>query len=126
MAALVADASVLAAIVFGEPLAGHASALLRDAELYEPSLLPYELASIARTKILRYPDQRDLLLRALKVGLSIDMHVIEVDQEAVIRLALATGLTTYDATYLYLARSLNVPVVTFDHQLQAASQQQGG
>ena len=29
-----------------------------------------------------------------------------------------TGLTTYDARYLYLARVLDLPLVTFDRRLQ--------
>ena len=32
---------------------------------------------------------------------------------------LETGLTTYDASYLYLARSLGVPLLTFDGRLAA-------
>ncbi len=122
MPALVADASVLAAIAFGEPLAQEARTLLQGAHLYEPSLLPYELASIARAKIRRSPSQRDLLVRALRIALSIDMQLIDVDQVAVVRLALSAGLTTYDATYVHLARSLGVPVVTFDRQLRTAAE----
>lgn len=124
MPALVADASVLAAIAFGEPTAQRARTELRGTRLYEPSLLPYELASIARAKIRRDPGQRQPILRALVIILSIEMELIEVDQVAVIRLALSSGLTTYDATYLYLARSLGVPVVTFDRQLRAAADEQ--
>ncbi|RLA82227.1 MAG: PIN domain-containing protein, partial [Deltaproteobacteria bacterium] len=30
------------------------------------------------------------------------------------------GLSTYDATYLLLARTMGVPLVTFDEQLAAA------
>jgi len=29
------------------------------------------------------------------------------------------GLTTYDASYLYLVRSLGVPLLTFDERLAA-------
>ena len=36
-------------------------------------------------------------------------------------LALETGLTTYDASYLYLSRSLGADLVTFDEQLQRVS-----
>jgi predicted nucleic acid-binding protein len=121
MPALVADASVLAAIAFGESAAQRARAELQGARLYEPSLLPYELASIARGKIRRDPDQRQLIMRALVIVLSIEMELIEVEQVAVVRLALASGLTTCDATYLHLARSLGVPLVTFDKQLRAAA-----
>lgn len=52
----VADASVLGAVVFGEPRAAEARSLLAGADLYEPVLLAYELASIARKKIGIYPE----------------------------------------------------------------------
>jgi len=41
-----------------------------------------------------------------------------VDHLAVLKLALKEGLTTYDAAYLYLARTLKIPLVTFDEKLQ--------
>lgn len=97
----VADASVLAAITFGEPRAEEAEALLQDAFLYEPPLLVYELASVAH---------------------KLEIQWVDVDHRAVLHLALERGLTTYDATYLFVARSLGAPLVTFDLQLMAASQ----
>ena len=39
---------------------------------------------------------------------------------ATLRLALDTGLTTYDASYLYVADALNATLVTFDQELHAA------
>ena len=49
----VADASLLAAVAFGEPQAADAVALIGDGDLHEPILLGYELASAARKKISR-------------------------------------------------------------------------
>ena len=46
----VIDASLLGAIVFGETYAKEAISLIRGEELYAPSLLAYELASVARKK----------------------------------------------------------------------------
>lgn len=36
--------------------------LLSKAELFEPTLLPYELASVARKKALKHPKDRDVIL----------------------------------------------------------------
>jgi len=120
MPAKVVDASVLGALLFGEPRAQEAFSLLQGAELYAPTLLDYELTSIARKKILRYPQQRSGLLQALRVGLSLELHRVEVDHEAALQLALERGLTTYDACYLHLARALGAVLITFDERLQAA------
>ena len=43
----VGDASVIAVIAFAEPRADEAEALLEDADLSAPTLLAYELTSVA-------------------------------------------------------------------------------
>ena len=48
MPAKVADTSVLAALIYGEPQSRQAEVLLAEAELFEPPLLSYELASVCR------------------------------------------------------------------------------
>ena len=121
----VADASILGAVAFGEPNAEEAVSLLADAKLYEPTLLAYDLASIARKKIVGYPGQIESILRALAAVLGMNVRWMEVDQFAVVNLALETGLTTYDASYLYLARHLGVPLLTFDRRLAAFAPPQG-
>ena len=119
MPAKVLDASVLGALIFGEPRAKEALSLLEGAELYAPPLLAYELTSVARKKALKYPQLRERISEALEIGLSLDINWTEVDHLEVLRLALETGLTTYDASYLYLARSLSVPLLTFDERVAA-------
>ena len=121
----VADASLLAAVAFGEPEAADAAVLIGDADLYEPTLLGYELASIARKKVSDYPDQRDGLLRGLEAILSLDIKWVEPDHLQVIDLALESGLSTYDASYLHLARSLALPLVTFDRRMRVAAEALG-
>jgi len=54
--------------LFQEPDADRAEALIAGAEIYTPPLLAYGLASIARTKIARYPEQGAMWLRALEEG----------------------------------------------------------
>ena len=118
--AKVIDASVVGALAFGEPRAEEALSLLEGARLYAPVLLDYELASIARKKALRYPERRGELLQALELALSLDIRRVDVDHLAAVELSLQTGLTTYDATYLHLARAMGVPLVTFDERLARA------
>ena len=43
-----------------------------------------------------------------------------MDHAEVVALALETGLTAYDASYLWLARRLGLELVTLDKALQAA------
>jgi predicted nucleic acid-binding protein len=117
MPARVVDASVIAAWCFREPRSAEALALLRDSELHAPPLLAYELTSIARRKMLAYPEKATTLEEALSIAFSIPIYWSEVDHFEVLRLALEVNITTYDACYLYLARKLGAPLATFDQML---------
>ena len=125
MLAKVVDASVLGALVFGEPEAVKARDMLATASLYAPTLLGYELSSIARTKARRTPENRLAIEEALAIGLAMDIQWIEVAHVPAFRLAIETGLSSYDASYLYLAQVLSLPLVTFDEKLRSAAEKLG-
>ena len=57
----VVDASILGAIIFEEPRADEADALVRGFDLQAPTLFAYELLHIAQKKCLQYPVQREAL-----------------------------------------------------------------
>ena len=117
----VVDASVVAAWCFREPRSAEALRLLRDADLYAPRLLAYELASIARRKIEAYPGNTQALNEALTAALMLPIRWSDVDHMAALHMALDADLTTYDASYLWLARALSMPLVTFDRRLAEAA-----
>jgi predicted nucleic acid-binding protein len=117
----VVDASALAAIVFDEPAGDAVTEVIRDCELVAPSLLGYEMANICWIKVRRKPEEREALLSALRMpGLAAE--TLDVDQDAVVRLAVQTGLTTYDASYLWLANDLGIELVTLDRQLATTAE----
>ena len=115
----VVDASVVAAIVFGEPEAERAAALIDNAELVAPPLLRFEMTNIAWKKIRRHVKQADLIAAGLRLALELDIGYVEVDHEAVLDLAVEKGVTAYDASYLWLSRTLKAPLVTLDERLSA-------
>ena len=121
MSGLIADASVMAAVIFKEPEEERASQLLAGSDVHAPVLLVYELASICRTKIVRYPELEEHFLAALEDLAELEIVWEEVDATGVVRLALATGLSTYDTSYLFLSRSLDMPLITFDRKLAAVA-----
>ena len=118
---VVADCSAVAALIFEEPAGDSAAAMLVGRALHAPTLLPYELASVASKKqragaaqdwvdaaLLAYTEQR------------IDLH--PVPPEAATRLAARYALSAYDAAYLWLAAELKAPLATFDRKLAEAAQ----
>ncbi len=119
MSVKVVDASVVAAIAFGEPDAERAAKLIDNADLVAPHLLRFEVTNIAWKKIRRHVKQADLIAAGLRLALELDVDYVEVDHEAVLDLAVEKGVTAYDASYLWLSRTLKAPLVTFDERLSA-------
>lgn len=49
-----------------------------------------------------------------------------MDHDAVVGIALAAGLSAYDASHLWLAEQLGAELVTLDRKLEAAALARGG
>ena len=113
----VVDASVFAAAYFREPRQREADRLIAGVRLFAPTLLRYEMANIAVKKISDAPQQRETMTVALQAFLRLNIDFQEVDCRQVVELATLTGLTAYDASYLFVARELGMPLLTFDAQL---------
>lgn len=113
----VVDASAIAAVLFGEPEATTVVGQLAGGRLVAPALLRYEVANIAWKKIKRNPAQRDEFMVAFQLLGRMAVDTTDVEHAEVLRLADATSLTAYDASYLWLARKLNAELITLDRRL---------
>jgi predicted nucleic acid-binding protein len=122
MRRVVVDASAIAAIVFNEPEAAQWVPRLEGAALFAPTLLRYELLSVAGKKCRHARDDSPRLIRALALALDPRAGITWMDPDPadVVLMAIATGLTTYDASYLCLAGLLDADLVTADRALAAA------
>jgi predicted nucleic acid-binding protein len=117
----VVDASALAALLFAEPEAENIAKRLEGTRLMAPSLLDFELANVCLTKIRRQPNDRDAIRDAFRLSNRLRVETVAVDHIAVLDLAEATRLTAYDASYLWLARTLDAELITLDRKLAAAA-----
>jgi predicted nucleic acid-binding protein len=118
----VVDTSALAALVFGESQAESVAKRMTGFTLLAPSLLWYELASVCLKKIKRYPDQSDVILNVFQMADNLQIELVDVDHTAVVILAQETGLTSYDAAYLWLSSTCGGFLITLDQQLQRYTQ----
>ena len=119
----VIDASALAALAFVEPGADAVIDEIDGYRLHAPTLLMFELMNVAWKRSKKQPAATALFLKALEVIEGLDLRFRGIDQGEVVRLGLATGLTAYEATYLWLARALGMPLVTLDKKLGAQAKQ---
>jgi predicted nucleic acid-binding protein len=120
MSVRVVDASALGALVFGEPRADRISKTLSDEPMAAPPLIWFELASICLKKIKDHPSQKIMILEAFGLARRLDIEMIEVDHLAVIALAEETGLTTYDASYIWLTLEIKGELITLDAKMNRA------
>ena len=115
----VVDASALAAVLFAEPDGNAVADRLEGATLVAPSLARYELASVYVNKAERHPEQSSALGDALRLFPRLAVEEVQVPPPEAGELARETGLTAYDAAYLWLARHLEAPLVTLDRHIGA-------
>jgi predicted nucleic acid-binding protein len=117
----VVDASALGALVFGEPGAEAVAKRLANATLVAPQLLWFELASITLKKCAKHPGSAEQIREAFRMAGGLSIQILSVDHLEVIDLAREARLTTYDASYLWLARRTVAELVTLDRCLLKAS-----
>jgi predicted nucleic acid-binding protein len=117
----VVDASAAGALVFSEPGADRVVADLAGASLVAPALLGFELASICLKKVRAHPRKAAQILAAFRLAHRLAIEFVDVAHEEVVTLARETGLTTYDASYLWLARHLGADLVTLDERVRRAA-----
>jgi predicted nucleic acid-binding protein len=119
---VVVDASAFAAVIFSEPGYAEVDRQLHGAAMFAPPLLGAELANIAWKKARRRPGDTGQVMAALAAALTDDrINWFDVDPVGAALVALETGASTYDASYLWLAGHLGAELITLDRNLIAAS-----
>jgi predicted nucleic acid-binding protein len=119
--AVVVDASVIAAIAFGEDEGPELAEHLSGQTLLVPTLFDYELANIAWKKARRRPSTGPALDVALATVEHLRVTRISVPPTEAFRVARETGLTAYDASYLWIALVEDAELVTLDADLARAA-----
>jgi predicted nucleic acid-binding protein len=120
-APLIADCSVLAAVLFDEPNRDVALQALAGKDLFAPELIADEIVSVAIQKSRHGLD--DVVRQALIDFTELELTRCRTDLHAQWRLALKFELSAYDAAYLWLAAELGAPLATFDERLGGAARQ---
>ena len=125
---IVVDCSVAAAWALADERTAWTSAALQSATAegaIVPSLFWYEIRNILVVNERRGrigPSQSERFLADVGPLADIDPQPVESD---VLQLARAYHLTVYDASYLELARRLELPLCTLDKQLAEAASKIG-
>lgn len=130
--AFVADASLALAWLFADEANSYADAALErlgERSALVPALFHVETANglLAAERRRRVPPGATDAILGLLAGLPLntDAEPLENRLGAIVRLARASGLTVYGATYLDLARRAELPLATLDKRLGEAARRVG-
>lgn len=119
---LVVDASAVTAVMFEETEGATIRAHVRGETLIAPQLIDYELANACWKRIRREPGTQAAVLGMLASIERFSITRVSVQAADVVALATRTGLTAYDASYLWLALSRDLELVTLDNRLATIDQ----
>ena len=118
MTAKVVDASAFAALSYHEAEAASVFDRLDGEELHAPTLLRLEMVNVCLKKIRLHPRRRDELMEMHRQSLGVRIQQHTVDPSETLALAERFRLSAYDASYLWLAHSMDVELVTLDDKLK--------
>ncbi len=118
---VVCDASAVVAVLLDSGSAGRwAMARLTDADLFAPTLLPYECGNVIRRAELGGAISADQAAQAHADLLDLVVDLWPYDALATRMWELRANLSSYDAAYVALAEMLDVPLVTLDARIARA------
>jgi len=86
--------------------------------LLSPHLLVYETMNGLRSAVLQKRQTEKTAELLLDSFLNMGILFEKVDEKGVLRLALKKSITSYDASYVWLAKSRNIGLLTLDEKLE--------
>ena len=81
------------------------------------ALLRYELIGGLKSGVLRKRIDRKAAATLVRDFLAMEIFYAEIDFKDVLKLSIESGLTPYDAGYLWLSQEKKLPLLTLDRQL---------
>jgi len=91
-------------------------------KMFAPALLDYEIANALRSAVVRKRISQKLAIKLFEEYQTFSITKKTVDFSKVLELSIKRQISTYDASYLVLARDLELKLMTLDKQLQKISQ----
>ena len=114
---VVVDASVILAVVMGEPERDWAIAVTRDSEAFGPRSLPFEIGNALTSLVKRRRLPADNLENAWKAASKFAVVLNDIDIAAAVRLSGLHKIYAYDGYMLQCALEAGASLVTLDRQL---------
>jgi len=114
---VIVDASAFVAVIFAEPESDGVERRLARKHYIAPALLLFEVANVTLVKVRRHPERRVELFEAYENFTRFDVEFADVEFVAVVSLAQRRNLSAYDASYVWLALSRGLDLVSLDKRM---------
>ena len=128
-ASFVIDNSVVMAWVFEDEANPYADAVLEkllNSSAIVPTIWPLEVVNVLlvaeRRKRLKQADSIRFITLLSQLPIFVEQEWPEDQMEELLAVGRASNLSSYDASYLYLAMRKGLPIATLDQKLIAAAQ----
>jgi len=122
---IVVDASVLIAVIVGEPVRERLIELTEGADLVGPYSVHWEIGNALAAMLKRNRIALEQALRAVQVYEQIPVRYVNVEIEEALKIAQELRLYAYDAYLIRCAEKYRLPLLTLDKGLVAAAQRRG-
>ena len=127
---IVVDASAVNAMLLREPSGESVVEALEEEDMFlAPALVLYEVGNALSMAVRRGRLSGDEAVayseKAAGLPWVLETHAGPARTRAVLELAIASGLTVYDAAFVELARLRGCPLVTLDREMRRVAQQAG-
>lgn len=122
---IVVDASVLIAVIVGEPHRERLIQLTEGADLVAPYSVHWEIGNALAAMVRRNRIALEEALMAVRIYEQIPIRYVGVEIEEALRIAGELRIYAYDAYLIRCAEKYRLPLLTLDRGLMVAAQQRG-
>ena len=112
------DASAIMPILVDEPEKKYIVNATKNCDLLAPSMLPYEIGNaLTRLKKRQILNEKQIIA-VYDDFKKIPLHLLDVDIENALKIAVKYAIYAYDAYYLETASRLNLTLLTLDESMK--------
>lgn len=122
---IVVDASVILAVIVGEPERDRIVDLTSGHNLVGPGSIPWEIGNAFSSMLKQHRVDLDEVRQGLSIFQSIAIRYLAVDLQNALSIAHSTNMYAYDAYFLDCAARHAAPLLTLDRSLRRAADKLG-
>ena len=120
------DASAIIAVITDEPEAQMVINCTKNATIVSPNIISFEVANaltrMMRKNVIISENQLFTLIKSFKL---IPIKMVNIDLEKALEIAWHYKIYAYDAFYLEVAKTLQLPFITFDNGMKKIGKELG-